>query len=112
MRQTKDYDIDSCCALGYFVKIFDDRWKLYIVYKLLEGEKRFKELKEFFKPYMTQKTLCVKLKELEDSQIIQREAFNEIPPRVIYSLSAKGTGLKNILENIYEWGSFHIKLKN
>lgn len=109
MRQNKEYGIDCRCSLAYFGKIFDDRWKLYIVYKLLEGEKRFKELKEFFEPYMTQKTLCIKLKELEVSQIIQRESFNEIPPRVCYRLSVKGEGLKSILEGIYKWGNLYIK---
>ncbi|PAF49996.1 hypothetical protein BKH41_01490 [Helicobacter sp. 12S02232-10] len=105
MKQSKKYEIDDYCAIAYFGKIFNDRWKLYIVYKLLNGEKRFKELREFFEPYMTQKTLCMKLKELEEAKIIDREVFTEIPPRVEYRLGNKGKELADILECISKWGS-------
>ncbi|PAF42732.1 winged helix-turn-helix transcriptional regulator [Helicobacter sp. 11S03491-1] len=112
MKQNKKYAIDNLCPVSYFGKIFNDRWKLYIAYKLLDGKKRFKDLRDFFEPYMTQKTLCIKLKELEEEQIIQREVFSEIPPRVEYHLTNKGKELASVLECIYQWGDSYVCLKN
>ena len=56
----KEYD----CSVAVTVDIFNDKWKLSIIWHLLDNEKRFKDLNEEI-PEITQKTLTVKLKELE-----------------------------------------------
>lgn len=51
------------------------------------------------------KTLADRLKELEDANIIKREAFAEIPPRVEYSLTKEGIELRNAVIPLMEWAS-------
>lgn len=91
------------CSINVTLDIFNDRWKLSIIWHLLEGEKRFKDLHEQISE-ITQKTLTVKLKELEEKNIINREVFAEVPPKVVYSLTNAGKNLKPVLDEMYKWG--------
>ena len=91
------------CPVAVTNDIFNDKWKLAIVWYLLDGEKRYKELhEEVFE--ITQKTLTVKLKELEQKQLIKREVFAEVPPKVVYSLTPIGMELRDVLEAMHSWG--------
>lgn len=96
------------CSVAVTLDVFNDRWKLAIIWHLLEKDKRFKELTEDIHE-ITQKTLTIKLKELEEKKIIIREAFPEIPPRVVYSLSPIGKALRPILNEMYLWGRAYVK---
>ena len=58
---------------------------------------------------ITQKTLTVKLKELEEKNIIHREVFAEVPPKVVYSLTDAGKNLKPILSEMYKWGINYVQ---
>jgi DNA-binding HxlR family transcriptional regulator len=49
------------------------------------------------------KTLAVRLKELQKNKILEREAFNEIPPRVEYRLTPKGQELVKSVSNLFQW---------
>ncbi len=60
-------------------------------------KKRFKELNEIISE-ITQKTLTVKLKELEEKNIIHREVYAEVPPKVEYSLTSSGEKLRPVLK--------------
>ncbi len=91
------------CSVAVTLDIFNDRWKLSIIWHLLEKDKRFKDLHESI-PEITQKTLTVKLKELEEKNIINREVFPEVPPKVVYSLTSAGKKLRPVLKEMYEWG--------
>ncbi|QDF28816.1 winged helix-turn-helix transcriptional regulator [Halarcobacter anaerophilus] len=91
------------CSVAVTLDIFNDRWKLSIIWHLLDGNKRFKELHEIISE-ITQKTLTVKLKELEEKNIINREVFPEVPPKVVYSLTEVGEKLRPVLEEMYNWG--------
>lgn len=91
------------CSVSITLDIFNDRWKLAIIWYLLDSDKRFKELHEIISE-ITQKTLTIKLKELESKNIIHREVFAEVPPKVVYSLTPIGKKLKPILEEMYKWG--------
>lgn len=95
------------CSVSVTLDVFNDRWKLAIIWHLLEKEKRFKELSEDI-PEITQKTLTIKLKELEEKKIIARQAFAEIPPKVVYSLTPIGKALQPILEEMYRWGRAYV----
>ena len=53
---------------------------------------------------ITQKTLTVKLKELEEKNIIHREVFAQVPPKVVYSLTPAGQRLKGVFKEMYNWG--------
>ena len=96
-------DKEYRCSVSVTLDIFNDRWKLAIIWHLLDGDKRFKELHEVISE-ITQKTLTIKLKELEEKNIINREVFAEVPPKVVYSLSDSGKKLKPVLDEMYKWG--------
>ena len=72
-------------------------------YYFRNAKKRFKELNEIISE-ITQKTLTVKLKELEEKNIIHREVYAEVPPKVEYSLTSSGEKLRPVLENMSKWG--------
>jgi DNA-binding HxlR family transcriptional regulator len=101
-------DKEFKCAVSVTLDIFNDRWKLSIIWHLLDGEKRFKEIHEII-PEISQKTLTIKLKELEEKKIIHREVFAQVPPKVVYSLTDCGENLKPVLENMYKWGVDYVK---
>ena len=96
-------DKEYSCSVAVTLDIFNDRWKLAIIWHLMDSEKRFKELHEVISE-ITQKTLTIKLKELEEKNIINREVFAEVPPKVVYSLTSTGLKLKPVLEEMYKWG--------
>ncbi|QKF81867.1 transcriptional regulator [Halarcobacter ebronensis] len=100
-------DKEYKCSVAVTLDIFNDRWKLSIIWQLLAGEKRFKELHEAISE-ITQKTLTIKLKELEEKNIINREVFPEVPPKVVYSLTNAGENLKPVLKEMYKWGISYV----
>jgi DNA-binding HxlR family transcriptional regulator len=101
-------DKEYKCPVSITLDIFNDRWKMAIIWYLLDNEKRFKDLHEDIKE-ITQKTLTVKLKELEEKNIIHREVFAQVPPKVVYSLTPLGSKLKPVLEEMYKWGIDYVE---
>ena len=101
-------DKEYKCTVSVTLDILNDRWKLAIIWHLLDGEKRFKELHEIISE-ITQKTLTVKLKELEEKNIIHREVYAEVPPKVVYSLTKVGENLKPVLEEMHKWGIDYVQ---
>ena len=71
------------------VEVIGGKWKGVILYHLLDGTKRFNELKRL-KPNITQRMLTLHLRELEADGIIHREVHREVPPKVEYSLTELG----------------------
>ena len=63
---------------------------------------RYKQFRELMKG-VSSKTLAIRLKELEKNGILKRQAFNEIPPRVEYQLTAKGQELVESILNLLQW---------
>lgn len=96
------------CSILIVQDIFNDKWKLGIIWHLMDGPKRYKELNEEVKE-ITQKTLTIKLRELEEHKLITREVFPEIPPKVVYSLSGIGEKLRPVLDEMFEWGIEYVK---
>ena len=101
-------DKEYRCSVAVTLDIFNDRWKLAIIWHLLDGDKRFKDLHEIINE-ITQKTLTVKLKELEEKNIINREVFASVPPKVVYSLTEAGKNLKPVLEEMHKWGINYVQ---
>jgi len=96
-------DKEYNCSVSVTLDIFNDRWKLAVIWHLLDNPKRFKQLHEEINE-ITQKTLTVKLKELEAKNIINRKVFPEVPPKVVYSLTPMGKQLRAVVEEMYQWG--------
>lgn len=78
-----------------------------ILYTLMKFEVvRFNEMKKYIKS-ISYKTLSTTLKELEADQLIHREEYPQIPPKVEYSLTQRGKSLIPILDAMCEWGINH-----
>lgn len=91
------------CPVELTLSLVGDKSKAFIVYILMDGQKRLKEICEAF-PSITQKTITQKLKELEADHIIERTVFAEVPPRVEYALSPIGLELKKVLGSMFDFG--------
>lgn len=91
------------CAVEITVEIAGGKWKPLIIYYLLTGTKRFGELKRLIGG-VTQRSLTLQLRQLENNGLIIRTVFPEVPPRVEYTLTPKGESLSPVLKAMKEWG--------
>ena len=94
---------EASCPVEVTLKVIGGRWKVLIIHSLLDGTMRFNQLQRGLTG-ITHHTLSRQLREMETDQLIIRNNFNEIPPRVEYSLSPLGHSLKTILYAMDEWG--------
>jgi DNA-binding HxlR family transcriptional regulator len=94
---------ESCPVLTA-VNTIGGKWKIIIIYNILEGTKRFGELKRLI-PGITQKMLTQQLRELEADGIIHRKVYAEIPPKVEYSITVLGRKLETIFASLCRWGT-------
>lgn len=93
----------NSCGVGTTIKIIGRKWTILILHQLCAGTKRFGQLQRSL-PGISPKTLSERLKELEDDGIISKKVFNEIPLHVEYSLTRKGQSLKDIINQMENWG--------
>ncbi|MDO6657030.1 helix-turn-helix domain-containing protein [Anaerobacillus sp. 1_MG-2023] len=92
------------CEKELTLTVIGGKWKMLILWHLgKQGTKRFGELKSLM-PGITQRMLVNQLRELEDDQIVHREVYPVVPPKVEYSLTEQGETLMPILDSMYEWG--------
>ncbi|MBI4216880.1 MAG: helix-turn-helix transcriptional regulator [Chloroflexi bacterium] len=94
----------SQCPIEKTLKVVGSKWTVLILRDLMEGTRRFGQLRDSLTG-ISPKTLSARLKELERARIVQRQVYPEVPPRVEYSLSARGRSLSSILEAMRDWGS-------
>ncbi|MDM5317834.1 helix-turn-helix domain-containing protein [Fictibacillus sp. b24] len=100
----KKYNIPVEAAL----EVIGGKWKVVILCHLIKDKRRTGELKRLM-PGITQKMLTQQLRELEEDGVILREVYNQVPPRVEYSLTDYGWSLKGILDSLCAWGEQHIE---
>ena len=86
--------------------IIGGKWKPLILFYLEGGTRRFGELRKLI-PGMTKKMLTQHLRELERDEVIHREVYAVVPPKVEYSLTKHGESLKPILKLMSAWGTKH-----
>ncbi len=102
MRKQKHIDYENC-PIEAALDIIGGKWKGVILNRLQGQTRRFNELKRTI-PRITQRMLTTQLRELEKDKLITRKVYPEVPPRVEYSLTAKGDTLKPILTALLQWG--------
>lgn len=91
------------CPVETTLTLIGDKWKVLILRDLLPGTKRFGELKKSIGS-VSQKVLTAQLRDMEQSGLVNRKVYAEVPPRVEYSLTALGQSLKPILDAMSNWG--------
>lgn len=91
------------CPVETTLTLIGDKWKGLILRDLLPGTKRFGELKKSIGS-VSQKVLTAQLRDMEESGLINRKVYAEVPPRVEYSLTDLGRSLKPILDAMWNWG--------
>lgn len=84
------------------IKMLGDRWKVQIIESLMDGTKRFGELKKDL-GNITQKVLTSNLRMLEENGILKRKVYAQIPPRVDYTLTNLGYNLKPVIDSMVAW---------
>lgn len=99
------------CPVEVTLMLMGDKWKTLIIRDLLDGTRRFGELKKSLTG-ISQKVLTQHLRLMEESGLINREVYAEIPPRVEYSLTQIGKSLSLVHDAMYKWGSDYKKLSN
>lgn len=105
------YDCSRGCPVEAALELIGGKWKGVALYHLLEGPKRYNELKRALGT-VTQRMLTKQLRELEADGLIQRKVFPVVPPHVEYSLSKKGRTLAPILLALRDWGEHHVKKRS
>ncbi len=94
-------------GFNYTMSLIQGKYKMFILYALMEYKiVRFNELKRYIGT-ISYKTLSVTLKELEADGLIHREEYPQIPPKVEYSLTQRGSSLIPILDQLCDWGDRH-----
>ena len=101
LKQYKNKKIKYPIELVVF--LLGDKWKFIILCKLLKGTKRFGELEKSI-GNISSKVLTQQLKDLEVFGFVSRKTYDQIPPRVEYSVTEFGKTLIPIMKAMFEWG--------
>ena len=98
------------CPVETTLMLIGDKWKVLILRDLMDGTKRFGELKKSIGT-VSQKVLTAQLRDMEEKGLLTRKVYAEVPPRVEYTLTETGYSLKPILDAMWAWGADY-KAKN
>lgn len=91
------------CPVETTLSLISDKWKVLILRDLLSGTRRFGELKKSMGT-VSQKVLTAQLRQMEESGLLTRTVYPEVPPRVEYALTDLGRSLKPVLDAMRDWG--------
>ena len=105
---TVDINYLPPCPVETTLTLISDKWKVLILRDLMNGTMRFGELKKSI-GHVTQKVLTSQLRQMEESGLLTRKVYAEVPPRVEYTLTDLGYSLKPILDAMWTWGENYKK---
>ena len=91
------------CPVETTLTLISDKWTVLILRDLMPGTKRFGELKKSI-GHVSQKVLTSQLRQMEESGLLTRKVYAEVPPRVEYTLTDLGYSLKPIMDAMWTWG--------
>ena len=103
MEEVKTKPDLPACPVETTLTLIGDKWKVLILRDLMSGTKRFGELKKSIGS-VSQKVLTAQLRAMEQSGLVHREVYAEVPPRVEYSLTKLGRSLSPVLDSMRVWG--------
>ncbi len=92
------------CPVAATMDLLNGKWTLHILRELMHGKKRFNELSRAIGA-VSSRTLCCRLRALEDQGILVREVKNTIPPWVEYELTEKGRALNHVIDSVVAWAT-------
>ncbi|MGC5035184.1 winged helix-turn-helix transcriptional regulator [Streptomyces sp. DT190] len=95
------------CGIDAAMDVIGGKWKVLVLWALHQRPHRFGELRREL-PGITEKVLASHLREMEADGLVHREAYDEVPPRVEYSLTPRGASLNEALEPLGAWGRTHV----
>ena len=98
------------CPVETTLMLIGDKWKVLILRDLMDGTKRFGELKKSIGT-VSQKVLTAQLRDMEEKGLLTRKVYAEVPPRVEYTLTDTGYSLRPVLDAMWAWGADY-KVKN
>ena len=90
-----------CPRLAKAMELIGKRWTALIIYQLLNGPQRFNAIESALP--ISGRLLSERLKELEKENIVERKVYSEVPIRVEYSLTEKGSSLEGAVREIETW---------
>lgn len=96
------------CGLEAALKIIGGKWKALILWSFQTGPRRFGELRRLV-PGISEKMLAQQLREMQSDGIVGRKDYQEVPPRVEYTLTPFGVSLREAIAPLCEWGAKHKK---
>ncbi|CDW92629.1 HTH-type transcriptional regulator HxlR family [Thiomonas sp. CB2] len=102
-------DCSPGCVVEATLSLIDGKWKGVVLHHLLDGTLRFNELRRRL-PNVTQRMLTNQLRELETDGLIARKVYAQVPPKVEYSLTARGRSLQPVMAALKAWGEAHIEM--
>ena len=91
------------CPIETTLTLISNRWKVLILWDLMDGVKRFGELKKLMSG-ISQKVLTANLRQMEEAGLLTRTVYAEVPPRVEYGLTETGLSLCPVLNAMLTWG--------
>ena len=97
------------CPIRQVISRFGDKWSMLVLFMLNRSETgvlRFNEIRRLMTD-CSQKMLSATLKNLEQSHLVHREVYPEVPPRVEYSLTETGRSLMPAIIALIDWGKEH-----
>ena len=99
----RKYNWKTGCDVEATLSVIGGRWKPVLVCHLLDGRKRFGELRRLT-PNATQRMITLQLRELEADRVLDRHVYAEVPPRVEYEVTEFGRSLAPVIASMQEWG--------
>ena len=102
-RKNKDFNPNDCPVTTCMNKI-GSKWKPVVIFLITKGKNRFSLLQKAI-PNISKQMLVNQLRELEEDNLIERTIYAEIPPRVEYTLSARGKELREAIIPLIKWAS-------
>ena len=100
------------CPVETTLMLISNRWNVLILRDLMEGTKRFGELKKSL-GNISQKVLTANLRAMEENGLLIRTVYAQVPPKVEYTLTDTVYSLKPVLDAMVQWGiKYQLQIQN